>query len=158
MDNDIIWAAGFIDGEGCITISRIRYKAKDRWYYKAHISCGQTIKGRVAIEKLRTLFGGYVYEYHQVGNKLPTLTWSVRSKAAREVAEKLIPYLVLKKPQAQLMLQLLTRNERKLNHELTDEELNDRRVIYEQMRNLNAIGLEYQKRLSEETAKAEATV
>ena len=159
MDNDIIWAAGFIDGEGCININRVRYyRNKKIWYYQANISCGQTVKGEIAVKKLQSLFGGYIYRYQQRGNKLPTVTWAVRSKDARAVAQKLIPYLLLKKRQAELLLKLQMRKERKLNHALTKEEHRGRELIFNQMKKLNAIGADYQKRLSEETSKEEATV
>lgn len=48
FETDLAWAAGFIDGEGCI------YIAESRGYYKLVISVGNT--NRESVDKLKTIF------------------------------------------------------------------------------------------------------
>src|SRR3990167_10708607 len=98
MDNDIIWAAGFLDGEGCITINRLKYyRDVTKKYYQPQISASQTIKGEMAVLKLQSIFGGFVYRYKEKRNRLDTVTWGSRSRDSQKTALKILPYLVLKK-------------------------------------------------------------
>lgn len=105
-DIDVAWAAGFLDGEGCFHIG----KAKSR--------NGKTlIVGRVKanqanhidpIEKLHSLFGGQIWTR---GNKTSTgktvYEWQIQAaKDLKAAIPRLLPYLVVKKFQAELVLEL----------------------------------------------------
>ena len=160
MDNDIIWAAGFVDGEGCITINRSKYyRDKAKWYYQPAIQVAQTIKGEVAILKLQKIFGGYVYHYKEKRNRLDTVSWGTRSRDSQKVALALLPYLILKRPQAELLLDFYKCMEMKEKaYRLRDKDYDDRAKLWEKMKNLNARGEEYLKRLNEMAPKGDAIV
>src|ERR1035437_2085854 len=101
MDN-ISYLAGFMDGEGTITLKRI--KRKGLVYHQPYISCAQVIKGIKALDLLKDTFGGSFYTYRQKGMRSDTVQWVVASQKALECAKQLLPYLILKKKQAELLI------------------------------------------------------
>ena len=160
MDNDIIWAAGFLDGEGCITINRLKYyRDVTKKYYQPQISASQTIKGEMAVLKLQSIFGGFVYRYKEKRNRLDTVTWGTRSRDSQRTILKILPYLVLKRPQAELLLEFYECMEMKeKSYRLKDKDHDDREKLWNRMKILNERGEAYQKRLSEKAPKGDATV
>ncbi len=156
MDN-IIWSAGFLDGEGTISLKRIIRKG--RIYHQPYMSCGQTIKGIKAIEKLQELFSGSISSWHQKGNNLDTVEWRVVSREALNCAKRILPYLILKREQAELIIEfykLVLKREKQ--YRLTDMDYQKRDELFVQFRKLNVKGKLHLKRLSEETPNGDATV
>lgn len=107
---NLAWAAGIIDGEGCIGIVRDDRKAlneKNGWnlspIYKLRISVGMS--HLETIEKLYEIFGdGRINGqkcYKRPGHK-QVYYWTVNADAAWKVIEKVKPYLVTKRVQAEL--------------------------------------------------------
>lgn len=164
MDTELIWSAGFMDGEGTITIKRVRRGNDGKLYHLPYISCGQVNKpdNLEALKKLQKLFGGSITHYIQKPKHrdwIDTITWNVTSKLALSCAEKLSPYLVIKNKQAKLLIdfaKLFIRNG--LKTWLTESERDEREVYFWKMRDLNVKGKIRLQRLSEKTAKADAIV
>jgi hypothetical protein len=105
-DVDLAWAAGFIDGEGCITLA-----PQNRPRNNTHASvCSVLIQvtqiNRVPLDKLVALFGGYVGTM-RARNARQGWVWQWRLHRASEVIpvlESVMPYLVLKRPEAEVVL------------------------------------------------------
>lgn len=155
---DIIWAAGFMDGEGTITIKRYLSKSCKRGItFQPYVSCGQTIKGIVAIEKLKEIFGGSISQWEQTGNRLDTIGWATVSRQALQTVKSLLPFLVLKRKQAEIIIAFYKRHKGRGKH-LTDKEFVQKEQQFFEMRKLNTKGVLRLKRLSEETPKGDATV
>ena len=98
MSLQLAWAAGIIDGEGCISL---RY---DRTGYQLRIVVVNT--SRVMVERLHAIFPkGRVRLYH-AGNKKwrPRVEFVLSASAAAEALKSLLPFLVNKKPEAELAL------------------------------------------------------
>ena len=103
-DEDLIYLAGFLDGEGCFSIYR----------QKIIITCANCYKP--IIDWLKQQFGGTVNkrearkETHRV-----CYSWRVVSGDAHSLLEQIVPYLREKQPQALLLLeyQKLTRYSKK---------------------------------------------
>lgn len=102
----IIWAAGFIDGEGYIGISR-----RPRNTLKFKVSHNPVINvGQVQIKPLKilkSLFGGYIYtpkKHKYKINGRPTSQWIISSRGTEQVIKEIFPYLVCKKQEAKLVL------------------------------------------------------
>ena len=156
MDN-IIWAAGFLDGEGCISLKRIIRKG--RIYHQPYISCSQVIKGRKALEILKKLFSGSITKHPMGGNRVDAIEWRVVSQEALNCAKILLPYFILKKGQAELLIKfyslVLKREEQ---YRLTDEDYKKRDELFAQLKKLNVRGKLRLKRLNEMTSKEDATV
>lgn len=104
-ETDIAWAAGFLDGEGCFHMYESTSKGHSS--VRAAIKANQAIH-RAPIEKLHNLFGGSIWERNQktVTNK-PVYEWQVQSAdAILRIIPLIAPYLIVKKPQAELILEL----------------------------------------------------
>lgn len=152
--NDIAWAAGFLDGEGTITIKR--YRRFYKIHYIANISCGQVNKPHnvVALEKLRSLFNGgkiYIYSVKSGGDRIDVASWNITAKNAKECAKTLLPYLVIKHRQAELLIKFSEAAENKKQFRLTEEDHRIRSEFFDKMRTLNVKGKLRLQRLSEET-------
>lgn len=164
MDTKLIWAAGFMDGEGTITIKRAKRGLSGKLYHLPYISCAQVRKtdNVLALEQLRDLFGGSLSNYIQSpknGDRIDTVTWNVTSKKALECAQRLLPFLIIKHKQAQLLIEfakMFIRDEDRTW--LTDVQRNDRELFFWKMRDLNVKGKIRLQRLNEETAKADVIV
>lgn len=96
---DLAWAAGFVDGEGYIGITtrRTGRQAGNKTFI---FDIAQV--DRRPLDKIASLFGGPVYGPYKpkTPNSSPYHRFTVAAKRARDIVEKLRPYLVLKQEQA----------------------------------------------------------
>ncbi len=106
--NDLAYFAGFFDGEGCICIAsqRSQYKEKIFRHYRLEVVIGST--NHWIIELMKMQFGGYVYLDKR--DNRPTLThrpfwrWMICSKQAMSFLQEILPYLHLKKAEAEIAI------------------------------------------------------
>lgn len=95
-DSDIAWAAGFFDGEGCIT-----FMERSGRYY-CSISTSQYYDGR-SIIFFKILFGGRVNQ--KLRNGAPLWTWTQYGKDALHTLSLVRPYLKRKDREADLLFE-----------------------------------------------------
>lgn len=103
----LAWAAGFIDGEGTVTI--VKETGKNQHgpitRHRVLLSCSQA-NTRRPLDILAELFGGTVQLQKRptrVGN--PVWTWRVYGgSSVRPALEALLPHLVVKRERAELVL------------------------------------------------------
>lgn len=108
------WLAGFIDGEGCFSISKTRFPGnRIGWKMSACLQISQSDKG--FIEALRERLGsGRIAARETTGlmaeryNCRTCYSLMLTCVQARIVTEKIYPYLILKKEQAELLLRFQT--------------------------------------------------
>lgn len=95
----MIWAAGFIDGEGCIGLSRQKQPASAvGYYYKVTLQVGQ--KARKPLDFLSDLFGGTVRQ-----NPSGYYYWMLSSRKAVAALVEIEPFLVFKNSQAKIVIE-----------------------------------------------------
>jgi hypothetical protein len=103
-EQKLIWAAGFIDGEGFITIGR---RGAYKGYKSLYLRLGVNHVAREPLYILLELFGGNL-EFQRlekvIGNRIPRTRWICNTGKASKALERLIPFLVNKKGVAQLGL------------------------------------------------------
>lgn len=137
---DVAWAAGFIDGEGCIRIeTSFANKDRRRPIAMLRVSCGQSVNR--PLEKLEELFGGTLTSHPARGLGYGTsYMWSIAARKAADCLSKLVPYLVVKKRQAELALefQLILRPRSDRKRLLTDDEIRSRLFFVNEIRALNS--------------------
>ncbi len=99
----LAWAAGFIDGEGTISL----YKRTDRKNeFTVRLSVVNT--KIIALERLQAMFGGSIhpmYKENDRRNWKSSFIWVCSHKGAHDAIARLEPYLLLKHEQALLALQ-----------------------------------------------------
>ena len=132
----VIWAAGFIDGEGFVGISRGTSR-NGRPCHQPMVDVTQA-RQRAPLDLLVGLFGGRVRL--QKTSCGPAFNWRVTTEQARLVLLAVLPYLVVKRPQADLLLQYsetLWVRGGKFRH-VPEDVMAQREAIYQQLRRLNA--------------------
>lgn len=159
----LAYLAGLLDGEGCFRINRCgskaqmeRHNAKSPTYYGS-LQCGMVEKA--AIELLQQEFGGSVYE-ERVRNRRSIWRWRLHGRAdIIACLEKLMPYLMIKKPQAEVVYRFCQEWKTPFNRKLgiDPDELLRREDAYQAICKLNAVGAAATTERSD-TREGEATV
>jgi hypothetical protein len=104
---EIAWAAGFLDGEGCIRVVNHDAKRRRTSSHLLHVHVVQV--SREPLDALRALFGGGIYRSHRTNpgrNCRPAWTWSVYGQVAASAVKQMLPYLIVKRPQAELAVSI----------------------------------------------------
>lgn len=102
-EQDLAYAAGIIDGEGCMSIDR----HKRKHIYTYGLSIQVSMKNPAVPKWLNSNFGGSACITRQsrgAFNQNPLHKWSIFGTEAQQLILKLFPYLIEKKLQATLML------------------------------------------------------
>jgi hypothetical protein len=101
-DTDLAWAAGCVDGEGCISIRQVRAANSRELQFAMYLAVGNT-DPRMPL-RLRELFGGNVVNKTRQQKRRPVFEWRVFSSKAGRIIAQLRPYLVIKGEQADIAL------------------------------------------------------
>jgi len=101
---DIAWAAGILDGEGCIRIKRNNLKKKTI-HYGLEVSVKMVDKA--TIERLKELFPDCSIYTERSSRGYLFYRWCVFGETASEILEEMLPYLVTKKDQAELAIEFI---------------------------------------------------
>lgn len=109
------YLAGFWDGEGCFYIGWQKAKHKDnkKLYPKAQVLLSQSGEdGLSLLEAIQQQYGGTIYTHLRPGEHRAKKTaykiWWNKEEAIKLI-QILLPHLILKKQQAEEVLQYLTR-------------------------------------------------
>ena len=105
----LAWAAGFLDGDGFITIQNRTTKYKDKVYTGHYLRVGACQANIVPLEELQKLFGGSIRPKNSGPNpdnynRKPQWMWTLSTKEASEALHQLLPFLVHKRQVALLAL------------------------------------------------------
>lgn len=100
---DLAWAAGLIDGEGCITVAK-QCERRDvgKYRYKAKIIVAMSHKETIL--RLQHLFGGCVSQRKTKEGRKRIDVWEVSCNSAFRTLEKIAPFLFTKKEEAAVLL------------------------------------------------------
>jgi len=109
IETDIAWAAGLIDGEGCISIRKskpnIEYGEKN-YVYNATLTVGMT--HLPTVEKLNTIFPGYMQCCIRENENWKTqIRWYAKNIELLGILQTLLPYLICKKDDAKTTIEFL---------------------------------------------------
>lgn len=129
---DLAYAAGFIDGEGCVYV-RVQKRASGR---PAHVPCITVCNTVLApLEFLRTLFGGKIfYQRRKKACWRNVWVWTLPGSKVGPALRLLRPYLRIKGAQADVLLELVERlNPNRGGPALSDDEVAARQEITERL-------------------------
>lgn len=151
---DLAWMAGFVDGEGCLTISRQIRKDRPSPSYRASITITNTKKS--ALDIFETYYGGNVYDVMENRTDKRKVKWAnaycwyCTVGRAKEFLEDILPYLRIKNDQARIILEFInTKNgflrKKRLNKRggsspLSCDEINHREGLRLAVQGLNSKG------------------
>jgi hypothetical protein len=103
---DLAYVAGIIDGEDWVTIKEKR--VKDKLISRA-IKVGVGNTNEWLIKWLQFSFGGSVRIHEGTGNQKRRWDWDISTRQAKYFLELVLPYLRMKRPQAELALKFQNR-------------------------------------------------
>jgi len=139
--SELAYWGGFFDGEGSISI--YRYQNKSPYHvsptYSVQMSLSQVNKQIVDLFSQR-FKGTRAIRKHRIPNARTQYYWSARGRRAIAVIKELLPFLRLKRSQADLALEFHTRKGANPSRHLTEQELRLREEYYQRMHQLNVRG------------------
>ena len=100
--DDLLYLAGIVDGEGCVSVTYGTKSGHER------IRLTVSNSDRHLIDWLTSRIGGSVSKNKTKRNRKPAYHWEIYANKAFIVLTLLLPYLKLKKRQAELCLQFHT--------------------------------------------------
>jgi hypothetical protein len=137
----LAYMAGIIDGEGTIGITKVTPKRYTNPRYTARIHFGNVNKD--VVEMFANKFGGSVKEERVPNRKLMYRWYRVGNPITKDIVETLIPYLVIKRPQAENVLEFLN-TVKATGYQRRDgvpvEEIQRREYFFQKAKELNATG------------------
>jgi hypothetical protein len=96
------YAAGILDGEGCIRIAK-HSRSDGGLKYSARITVVNT--SMALLEWFVSKFGGRIYEHHAGSeNWRQCYRYEISGYAAGELCKAVLPYLVIKRRQAEIVI------------------------------------------------------
>lgn len=139
-ERNIIWAAGVIDGEGCILLKKVKGGKNDLHTLDLEVS----MTDYHAVKKLHEIFGIGSFRpsrrKKKQANHRQAWRWVCTSNDAMEVIELVLPYLIVKREQAELATKF---SELKKKHPgrkgLSQEEVNIREEMFLKMKELKQV-------------------
>lgn len=135
---DIKYLAGLIDGEGCFSIQKRTGKQYRRGYYffpRLFIR----ITDKAICPILKDNFGGYItFSKSKKSNHKDAYRWTIQGKLLTGLLKDLIPHLIIKKQQANILLQF--RNLITIDGKPSNDNLDRRELLYKEIKKLNRRG------------------
>lgn len=123
---ELAWAAGFIDGEGCFSTDSTTLNLRAYNTYKP------------AILRLQEMFGGNVNTRSRPKESYKQMwIWSVGTLQAKPVIEAILPFLTVKVHQAETALELIDALRRSAGPKRDPAIVEKREILREKIRNLN---------------------
>lgn len=143
------YLAGLIDGEGCISVTLDSYKVKGKWIHfsrKVYIS-NTNLELLKKVQKI-TGIGTISLSTKSQKNKLyhnnwkSVYNWAIYGKGIKIFLPEILPYLIAKKRQAELLLEFQQMTKGQGYGSFLTPELKERRIeITKEMKQLNKRGL-----------------
>jgi hypothetical protein len=143
IDTDWAYAAGFVDGEGCIAVVRSFAPSRGRHYYGVNVVVAN--RDRDVLDWMQTMWGGWVVVVvGRQGLARGGWTWRCATTQAKPFLGGIRPWLRIKSEQcdnALAMIELLARSRRTLGRRsLPPEWLAEQEQLYWIQRRLNHRG------------------
>ena len=101
---DLAYFAGIFDGEGHISLSRQHGKRTRKITFQLIVGMANT--NEWICNQMKFTFGGSIQPVESKGNQKPYYQWRIVSRQAFNFLTAVIPYLHLKKAQAEIGLKL----------------------------------------------------
>ena len=147
-ETELAWAAGFIDGEGCIHV-RVSMPTETSRQRSPHYALALQVSNtnRQAIDRIHQMFGfGSVRSHHRENPKWTTAyVWYCMSKNAGTVLRLIQPYVFAKKAELEVGLEFdALPSGRKGVNRIDPELLRKRAELCDKLRSLK-VGFKYRK-------------
>ena len=135
LPSELSYLAGFIDGEGSFIIcKRLHTNEFGTWKgYSLFIDIGNTNLEVLQWIKNKTGNTSEIYINPQKGNRKQMYRMRINAKLSKKLAEELLPYLIVKREQADVFLKFPF-DKKRLNSVLKEQ-------LFQEMKKLNFRGI-----------------
>lgn len=102
-----IYMAGIIDGEGCVTIRKVYYQPREYnlKYPMYNIICNVANTDKRLLYWIKKNYDGNIYKYvHKNKRYKDAYHWQVARRKAYIILRKIYPYLVVEKKRAEICM------------------------------------------------------
>ena len=109
---DLAWAGGFIDGEGCICIAKVKRNCGHRINYRLRVHVAQNC--RTTLEELRRILGGagYIFKIRRrLEHTRQIYSFVLDGQAAIDAIRTVSPYLRRKHGEAEVAIAFYARGD-----------------------------------------------
>lgn len=138
------YIAGFVDGEGYLGIRKhSRDDVRFGFHIQLSVKIAQRLGDEMVLYELKKLYDGHISKTRKPKNpqQCPSVCWEISgTKRVKKFIEDLLPYLVVKKKQALVLLEFIKIG-RVTSYDKAKEIQEKRLKLYEEIRRLNARGL-----------------
>lgn len=137
----LAWAAGFIDGDGFITIQDRSQTVNGKHYSGYYVRLGCCQASEVPLKELQTLFGGTIRiknsgPNREGYNRKTQYLWCLSTSQACTAIQQILPYLIHKKEVAEIALEF--QSTMGTTKKLTDEIKIYRELLKQKIQFLNS--------------------
>lgn len=137
----LAWAAGFIDGDGFITIQNRNQTINEKQYKGHYLRVGACQANKVPLEELQKLFGGNITTKNSGPNKegynrKTQYLWCLSTAKAADALEQLLPYLIHKKEVALIGIEF---QKTMSNFKVSEEVWESREKFKQQIQTINSL-------------------
>ena len=113
------YIAGFFDGEGNVRLRRTFSKASNHWFIRAEMGIANVYQP--ILEEIQSQLGGKIRKRQNKHRPIYFLYWSSLDDIKR-IVKSLRPYLIIKAPQADLLINYLDRHSSSERSRLTSDD------------------------------------
>lgn len=148
------YVAGFIDGEGYIALSH-RFEHNSSGTYGTWSSWVTITNTKpLILHLIQNKYGGFMYKRipDPTKNHKPAYQLIFVKKTARNLLKSILPYLILKKRQAELLLTLDFNNDAR-RRGIPKDEIKKRKRVLREIKKLNRLGRWSNKELKRRNIK-----
>jgi len=139
-NEQLAYLAGVIDGEGTIYVSKRKNRGLDDYWPRVQI----VNTNKPMMVYIHNTFGGLFYEKNRSKHSKKWKTqyeWVTNRTLMDIILPLVIPYLICKKPQAELMIKFRDTFQKNTKIRVSQEVLTLRIDIFHQMQSLNKRGI-----------------
>ena len=137
MENQLAYIAGVFDGEGCLIIGKYN-RGNKNLSYRAYMAIANTHVPM--LEYIQGLIGGKIVEQ---GKDKQCFSLSLTTNAIRKWLPQLVPFMVVKQKQAEVLLSFLERQAGNAFAPVSVELLGFYEECYQDMKRMKLIRFEY---------------
>ncbi len=131
-ETDKAWIAGFLDGEGNISIQHQKAPPGRSPVYRHSVQLTQT--HHPSLEFLQAEYGGKIYDHHDKRSSKfrPAWYWRCPYPEVSRLIHDVLPYLRIKNEEAKVVLEYV--EDRKFERPLSEDEIAWRYSMYQKYR------------------------
>jgi hypothetical protein len=141
-DTVLAYFAGIVDGEGCVAVRSTKYKKRRTGeiveFY--HLEVVITNSNRALLDRIASYFGGHIHT-RKKGKKhwKQVWSWHLGYRAGEQFLMRILPYLEIKKREAEISIACQRMNDRRDPHDKKQAIRDQQKIMFEQVKEIKRV-------------------